>query len=312
MAAPRPVADLRACLDRLDSDVFQVGPRPEGMSALERLLCLVLQGDGPISSAERAVRALHDRYGNWSEVRVARPFEIREILRKARVADAAGRTELVQEYLRRVFGLQNHLELDWLYDATPERRGKLLNQVTMAPLQAAATLDLDAVEEGDRPPVDKDLKRLLGRLGLVKANPREADVRAIVEPLLEGDELYPNFLKLRALAELGADPRNPQSRAALALQELWDERRGRSLKAFARAAADMGLPLGPKLQKALGAGGDADDKPKRKTAKAKSKKKAAKKTTRKATAKKKPAKKQAKKKAAKKKTAKRKSTRRKA
>jgi len=319
MAASRQVADLRTCLDKLDADLFNLGPRPEEMTALERLLCLCLQGDAALSVAEKAVRTLRNRYGNWSEVRVARHFEIRDVLKAGRVADAEDRATRAQEYLRRVFGLQNHLELDWLYDATSERRSRMLNQLTMAPLHSAAVLDLDAWERDEPLPIDKDLKRVLGRLGLVKANPKEAEVRELLEPIFEGDGLYSNFVKLRVLADLGADPRNPQSRGAQALQTLWDESKSRAQKVFAQAAAELGLPLSPAMAKM--AGKLAAPKPEAKPAAKVTKKKAASKPeaetvksemataeksapSKSTPAKKAPAKKAAKKKVAKKKVAK--------
>lgn len=304
MAASRQVADLRTCLDKLDADLFDLGPRPEGMSALERLLCLCLQGESSLGVAEKAVRTLKARYGNWSEIRVARHYEIRDALKAGRVPDAEERTVRTQEYLRRVFGLQNHLELDWLYDATSERRARMLNQLTMAPVHSAAVLDLDAWERDEPLPIDKDLKRVLGRLGLVKSNPKESDVRELLEPLFEGEDLYRNFVKLRVLAELGADPRNPQSKAAQALSTLWDESKGRSAKKFAMAAAELGLPMSPAMAKAAAV---AEPEPKAKPAakKAPAKKAAAKKapakkaaSKKKAESKKAPAKKAAKKKAA--------------
>jgi endonuclease III len=304
MAASRQVADLRTCLDKLDADLFNLGPRPEEMTALERLLCLCLQGDAALSVAEKAVRTLRNRYGNWSEVRVARHFEIRDVLKAGRVADAEERATRAQEYLRRVFGLQNHLELDWLYDATSERRARMLNQLTMAPLHSAAVLDLDAWERDEPLPIDKDLKRVLGRLGLVKANPKEAEVRELLEPIFEGDGLYSNFVKLRVLADLGADPRNPQSRGAQALQTLWAESKSRGQKAFAQAAAELGLPLSPAMAKLAGklAPAEPEAKPAAKAAKKKAASKKA--TSTKAPAKKATAKKATKKKATKKKVAK--------
>ena len=51
--------------------------------------------------------------------------------------------------MRRVFGLQNHLDLDWLYDATSERREKLLSALAIAPEHARFVLDLDAIDEDD-------------------------------------------------------------------------------------------------------------------------------------------------------------------
>ena len=81
MAASSQGSDLRTCLDRLDADLFELGPRPEGMNALERLLCLCLQGKSTLDVAENAVSTLKARYGNWSEIRVARHYEIRDVLK---------------------------------------------------------------------------------------------------------------------------------------------------------------------------------------------------------------------------------------
>jgi hypothetical protein len=247
----KKVGDLRALLDLLQGDVFAVGPRKESFSALERLMALVIQGSGKMASAEKGIQALQGQFGNWSEVRVARAFEIRDVLKSHSVAYAAERSVLIQEYLRRVFGLQNHLELDWLYDATSERRDRLLSQLTMAPDHTAAVLDLDALEEGDQTPVCKQIKLLFARLGLVKPNPKEADVRAMLEPLVEGKDYYPNFIKLRLVALHGADPKNPQGRSAHLLQVLWKERGGKNLKAFAEAAMEMKLPVEGQLAAAL-------------------------------------------------------------
>ena len=288
MAASRQGSDLRTCLDKLDADLFDLGPRPEGMNALERLLCLCLQAESSLAVAEKAVRTLKARYGNWSEIRVARHYEIRDVLKAARVPDAEERTHRTQEYLRRVFGLQNHLELDWLYDATSERRARMLNQLTMAPVHSAAVLDLDAWERDEPLPMDKDLKRVVGRLGLVKSNPKESDVRELLGPLFEDDDLYRNFVKLRVLAELGADPRNPQSKAAQALTTLWKESKSRSIKKFAAAALELGLPLSPAMAKGAG---DEEAEPKKATKKKATAKKKA--SAKKATAKKKAATKKA-------------------
>ncbi len=292
----KKVGDLRALLDLLDGDHYVVGPRKEGFTALERLMALVIQGSGEMASAEKGIHAMQGRFGNWSEVRVARAFEVRDVLKAHSVAFAAERSLLVQEYLRRVFGLQNHLELDWLYDATSERRDRLLTQLTMAPDHAAAVLDLDALEEEDSIPVCKQIKLLFARLGLVKSNPKEADVRAILEPLVEEKEMYSNFIKLRLLAHYGCDPKNPQGRSAHLLQILWKERSAKNLKAFAEAAKEIGLPIEGKLAQALKP--PAKKATKKKVAKKKVAKKAAKKKVAQKATKKKVAKKASKKKAA--------------
>lgn len=214
--------DLGAFLHRAEGKAFSVSPYAEGTGALERLMAFVLQGDkGSFTAAERSVKALSAAFAHWNEVRVARRFEVQDALADARMGDAAGRAALAQELLRRVFGLQNHLELDWLYDASAERRGKLLAAVAMAPAHAAWALDLDALDpnepDGDKVPLTPAIKRLLGRMGLVPANPKEAAVRELVDPAMEGKGRYSAYLTLCALADLLPVSKPPKCKRTEAL-----------------------------------------------------------------------------------------------
>ena len=149
MAAIIRTAELGEFLHRIETKVFYVPPRPEKMTALERLLALVLQGDGSYAVAAKCVKGFQEAFVSWNEARVARHYEIQDVIEAQGVADAALRSKLTQEYLRRVFGLQNHLDLDWLYDASSERRETLLDAVGVAPEHARFVLDLDSLDEDD-------------------------------------------------------------------------------------------------------------------------------------------------------------------
>jgi hypothetical protein len=239
MAKVRATADdLGEFLARIESKVFQIPPRQKETSALERLLALVLQGEhGPFATGERSVRALKEAFAHWNEVRVARGFEVQDALAQARVGDAQARAVMAQEYLRRVFGLQNHLELDWLYDASPERRGKLLTALAMAPHHASTALDLDALEGSENSgqvPLTPGLKRLFARLGMVGVNPKEAAVRELLDPVTRGKQRYPNYLALCALARLMPVTKPARCRRTEALLEAF---RGRNTLADAALAA---------------------------------------------------------------------------
>jgi len=204
MAAIIRTAELGEFLHRIETKVFYVPPRPEKMTALERLLALVLQGDGSYTVAAKCVKGFQEAFVSWNEARVARHYEIQDVIEAQGVANADFRSKITQEYLRRVFGLQNHLDLDWLYDASSERRETLLDAVGVAPEHARFVLDLDSLDEDDEDfggaPVTPSLKRMFSRLGWLPANPKESVIRAIIEPLMEGDRLYPNFISLAMLA----------------------------------------------------------------------------------------------------------------
>lgn len=229
MPKARATADeLAEFLARIESKVFQVPPRLKETNALERLMALVLQGNaGTYAVGERSVKALKETFVHWNEVRVARHFEVQDSLTQARIGDAQVRAVSAQEYLRRVFGLQNHLELDWLYDASAERRGKLLSALSMAPHHSSTVLDLDALEGaegGGAVPLTPALKRLFARLGMVGVNPKEAAVRELLDPVTSGKLRYPNYLALCALARLMPVTKPPRCRRTEALLEAFKGR----------------------------------------------------------------------------------------
>jgi hypothetical protein len=246
MAKARASAeDLAAFLHRAESKAFQVAPLGESVSALERLMAFVIQGEhGSFAAAERSVKALRQTFVHWNEVRVARRFEVRDALSDAHSGDADNRATLAQEFLRRVFGLQNHLELDWLYDASAERRGKLLAAVGMAPDHAAAALDLDALDpaapEGDKVPITPAVRRLLGRMNLLPVNPKDAAVRELVDPAMEGKRRYPAYLTLCALAGLLPVSKQPRCKRTEALNAAFKGRSSLGGESFAALLAEAG------------------------------------------------------------------------
>lgn len=299
MAASIKPADLAEFLHRIDSRVYHIPARPEGMTALERLLALVLQGEGSYNVAARCVKAYQEHFVNWNEARVARRFEVMDALASHGIGGVAERARLTQQYLRRVFGLQNHLDLDWLYDASSERRETLLEALPVSPAHARFVLDLDSMDEEDEDfegiPISAAMKRMFGRLGWSSNNPKESAVREILAPHVEGANLYPNFVSLSLLSfELPVNkPKNCQK--AGAILDLFKHRKSLSDEDAVTALATVGVHY-PLLNTGFG--------PKKKAAKKVTKKKTAKKVTKKATTKKKVTKK----KVAKKKVAKKKAT----
>lgn len=247
-ASPKP-ADLAEFLHRIDSRVFHVPARPESMGALERLLALVLQGQGSYTVAAKCVRAYQEHFVNWNELRVARLFEVRDALLDFGIGDSQNRAVLTQQYLRRVFGLQNHLDLDWLYDASSERRETLLEALEVAPDHARFVLDLDSLDPEDEDyegvPISPAMKRMFGRLGWAATNPKESDIRATLAPHLEGDSLFPNFVSVSLLSFLlpVSKPKNCLKTAAIL--EIFKHRKSMSDEDLASALAGLGFAFAP-------------------------------------------------------------------
>ncbi len=302
MAAKIKEAELADFLKRIASRSFHVTPLPEGTPALERLMALVLQETGSYPVAARAVKALKENFINWNEVRVARAFEVSDVLSAAGIGDANSRGELVQEYLRRVFGMQNHLDLDWLLDASSERRELLLQALQVVPMHARFVLDIDAIDEDDEDdpgiPVTQAMKRFFGRLGWGSSNPKESDIRAVIEPNCQGDNLYPNFLSLSVLTMLLPVTKPKVCAKAEALGKIYKYRASMDGAEVTALLEECGFPY-PLID--AGSKKPAKKAKAKKTTKAAPKKKTAKKAAKKVT--KKTAKKVIKKKVTKKKSA---------
>ncbi len=229
-------------IKRLRSDVHKVTPRKRDMNALERVMALVLQGpEGSYSAAEKAVSSLKAHFIHWNEVRVSRAFEVADVLAERRVGNAPERAEAAQEYLRRVFGLQNHLELDWLYDASSERRAQLLDSIEMAPAHAGPVLDLDAMEEGDLIPVSTDMKRFLSRVGALPPSPGEKQVRSFMASQFKNKDFFANFVALQVQAGEVCDSKHPHCRYCPVLDVCPHGKKMLGKDAWSAALQDLGL-----------------------------------------------------------------------
>ncbi len=284
MAKAAGSAELKKVLDRIHRDHYQVAVREPGTPVLDRLLALVMQGEGNYATAEKAVGAFRNTYTNWSEMRVARHYEVADVLRRKRIPAAVEKAELAQELLRRVFGLQNHLDLDWMDDCTSERREKTLVALQMMPPLTGPVLDFDAYEQDDLP-ITTEHKRLMSRLGLVGSNPKDAEVAGALEVLGDRAQAFPLDLALRLHGRTVCDSKHPRCRQCCLLDLCPHGKKQLSPAAYKEALKELGLKKKP-------------------ARKAKASKKAAKKAPAKKTAKKKVVKKTAKKKAVRKKSGK--------
>ncbi len=299
MAKAAGAAELKKVLGRLARDAYQVTPRALDAPVLDRLLALVMQGEGSYAVAEKAVGAFRNVYANWSEMRVARHYEVVDVLRRKKISAPVEKAEAAQELLRRVFGLQNHLDLDWMDDCTSERREKTLVALQMMPPATGPVLDLDA-HEGEDLPVTVEHKRLMSRLGLVGSNPKDAEAAEVLAQLGPRAKAMPADLALRLHAREVCDSKHPRCRQCPLLDLCPHGKKQLTPAAYREALVELGLAKPAKKKAAA-----------KKTAKKKVAKKTAKKVAKKATkkvakksakkvAKKAPARKSTKKKAAKK------------
>ena len=198
--------DIKQFLSRIESRAFHVPTRHEDMSALRRLLALVIQETGTFASASKCMNAIDDQFISLNEPRVARLYEVQDALETKKIGNAGHKALLIQEYLRRVFGMQNHLDLDWLFDSSSERRQTLLDAIDCVPTHASFVLDVDSIDEEDEDyeglPISPSVKRFFGRMGWLTANPKESDVRELLDPIVKGKDFLPMFITISVAAKM--------------------------------------------------------------------------------------------------------------
>ena len=198
--------DIKQFLSRIESRAFHVPTRHEDMSALRRLLALVIQETGTFASSSKCMNAIDEQFISLNEPRVARLYEVQDALEAKKIGNAEHKALLIQEYLRRVFGMQNHLDLDWLFDSSSERRQTLLDAIDCVPTHASFVLDVDSIDEEDEDyeglPISPSVKRFFGRMGWLPANPKESDVRELLDPIVKGKDFLPMFITISVAAKM--------------------------------------------------------------------------------------------------------------
>jgi hypothetical protein len=198
--------DIKQFLSRIESRTFHVPARDEELSALRRLLTFVIQETGTFATASKCMNAINSQFISLNEPRVARLYEVQDALESKKIGNAAHKALLIQEYLRRVFGMQNHLDLDWLFDSSSERRQTLLDAIGCVPDHAAYALDVDSIDEEDEDyeglPISPSVKRFFGRMGWLPANPKESAVRELLDPIVKGKDFYPMFITMSMAASM--------------------------------------------------------------------------------------------------------------
>ena len=221
--------DIKQFLSRIESRAFHVPTRHEDMSALRRLLTLVVQEAGTFASASKCINAIDEQFISLNEPRVARLYEVQDALEAKKIGNSGHKALLIQEYLRRVFGMQNHLDLDWLFDSSSERRQTLLDAIDCVPTHASFVLDVDSIDEEDEDyeglPISPSVKRFFGRMGWLTANPKESDVRELLDPIVQGKDFLPMFLAVSVAAKMLPVSKPKKCAKAEALSSIFAKRK---------------------------------------------------------------------------------------
>ncbi len=176
---------------------------------LEHAVRTVLQDEASRAEVDAAMDRIRDHFIDYNDLRVSRPREIRDVLGDD-FPRAGAKARVIPRLLDQVFKQHNSMVWDFL-----EEMGKIECREFFEALEevrpyVAATLARDCAE-AHAFPVDRDVGRVLARLGLVNPDAdSEADMQAFMERAVTSDHAWELHALLRRLAEdvcLVGDPK---------------------------------------------------------------------------------------------------------
>jgi endonuclease III len=143
------------------------GHRPEAMPerpVLEQFVYAVLREDATRAAADRAYRAVAERFYDWNELRVSSEEEVAEVL--VGLPGAGDRARRIREFLQEVFETTFSFDLEPLQKKGFKQAGKQLARFAAANDYAVAWVVQQSLG-GHAIPLDGQSTRVLKRIGLL-------------------------------------------------------------------------------------------------------------------------------------------------
>lgn len=168
---------------------------------VEHALLAVLWEETTEKKAREALDRLHDDFVDLNDLRVSRPREIRDCLGQA-FPRSGPKARVIPRLLDQVFKYHNSMVWDFL-----EAMSKTDIRVFFEKLEEVRPF-LAAVVARDcagahAVPVDNDVARVLGRLGLLDpAAMSEVDMQALVERAVKANRAYETWWLVKRLGEM--------------------------------------------------------------------------------------------------------------
>jgi endonuclease III len=167
---------------------------------VEHTLRAILSEEATASQVEQAMCRLREQFVDWNDLRVSRPREIREAL-GADFPRAAEKARVVPRLLDQVFKRHNSMVWDFM-----EAMGKVATRAFFGSLEEvrpflAATIARDCAG-AHAFPVDRDIARTLGRLGILHPETEsETQMQAFLERAVKSPRAYEIHYLVKRLAE---------------------------------------------------------------------------------------------------------------
>jgi endonuclease III len=167
---------------------------------VEHLLRTILSEEATTAQTDEAVARLRRHFVDFNDLRVSRPREIRDVL-GANFPRSSHKARVIPRILDQVFKQFNSMVWDFLHEM-----GKVQSRAYFEKLEdvrpfVAATIARDCIG-AHAFPVDNDVARVLGRLGIVDpAVQSEAEMQAFLERAVKASRAYETHGLIKRLAE---------------------------------------------------------------------------------------------------------------
>jgi endonuclease III len=174
-------------------------PKPTVTHPVEYAIRTILSEEAPPEAVEKALERLRKGFVDWNDLRVSRLREVRDVLGPD-FPRASYKARVIPRLLDQVFKDHNSMVWDFL-----ETMGKVEARAYFEKLEdvrpfVAATLARDYAEAHTFP-VDNDISRTLGRLGVVEAGKEtETQLQAFLERAVKSTRALEVHQLLKRLA----------------------------------------------------------------------------------------------------------------
>lgn len=160
---------------------------PKEESLLERFVYFVLVDGTSPAKAAKALEDLHETFVDWNEVRVTKPYEVRESLSAIADGREQGKAEVIVSALQKIYADKSKLSLEFLEKLEPAARRKYLSILKgVPPWIRQLVLLLVEKEKSEQP----DALRVARRIPIVDKRLTPAKAREKLAALFPGDELH--------------------------------------------------------------------------------------------------------------------------
>lgn len=167
---------------------------------VEHVVRTILSEEASSEQVEKAMERFRRHFVDWNDLRVSRPREVREVL-GSDYPGAAEKARVIPRLLDQVFKRHNSMVWDFL-----EEMGKLEGRAYFEALEevrpfVAATIARDFLD-AHAFPADRDVARVLGRLGILEPDSEsEAQMQSVLERAVKSPHAWEAHWLVKRLAE---------------------------------------------------------------------------------------------------------------